>query len=344
MRFGYPVAMALVLAVISPPTASAATCAWTPTPLPLPVGMTMGEVRAADSRGGYAGLVSRSPDSSGDTGKHVVRWIGGAVTDYGALPGFGPFATVTGANGAGVVVGSAYAAATGHDQAFRSVGTALRPLPEPAGATDSWATAVNDGGDVVGYVAVGSSQVVHVAVVWPASAPGTVVVLPGLPTTGSTEATGIDQDGTVLVEHFAGSWSVTDATAVHLWRAGTARALPTPAGTIAVAGNAISGGRVAGASVHGSEKSRGALWEQDGTFTQPAASTHLYSVNRTGQSVGYKEGSFLSVTYSVWQGTAKVGTFPGGAALVVSADNGTVAGWTRADPGALIRPAYFRCL
>ncbi|PRY38055.1 hypothetical protein [Umezawaea tangerina] len=348
MRFGYPVAVALVLAVISPPTASAATCTWTPTPLPLPAGMTTGEVRAADSQGGYAGQVAPAPTAP-DWSTHVVRWSGGAVTDYGTVPGFGPFASVTGANGSGVVVGSTYAAATAHDQAFRSVGTALRPLPEPAGATDSWATAVNDGGDVVGYVARtrttgGSSQVVHVAVLWPANAPGTVVELTGLPTTGHTEASGVDQDGTILVEHFTGSPFTGDATALYLWRAGTARALPVPAGTSAVAGNAISAGRVVGASTYSTNRPTGALWEQGGTFAVPTASTRMSSVNRTGQSVGYKEGSFLSVTYSVWQGTAKVGSFPGGGALLVSADNGTVAGWTRADPNAQVRPAYFRCL
>jgi hypothetical protein len=265
------------------------------------------------------------------------------------VPGFGRHAKVSGVTRNGVVVGNTTAATGYHEQAFRSVGTALRPLPEPAGALGSWATAVNDNGDAVGYAARttttgGSTQQVNTAVLWPASAPGTVVELTGLPTTGQTAARGIDQDGTVLVEHSSSTSYLAAAETLYLWRAGTARALATPAGTSAVAGNAISNGRVVGQSTYRDYQGVGALWEQGGTLAQPTASSHLTSVNRTGQSVGWKEGRFLSITYSVWQGTAKVGTFSGNRGIDVSADNGTVGGWTRADPNAPKLPAYFRCL
>jgi hypothetical protein len=351
MRSRYPVAIALVLAAISCPTpASAATCVWTPTQLPLPATMTQGAVRAVDSRSGYAGEATRfSTTPGGDGTTHVVRWSGGTTTDYGTVPGFAPYAWVSGVNKYGLVVGHTSAATGYHERAFRSVGTALRPLPEPAGASHSWATAVNDNGDIVGHTAAlttigGSSYQVNTAVLWPASAPGTVVKLTGLPTTGQTTARGIDQDGTILVEHFSSLSYLADAETLYLWRAGTARALATPAGTSAVVGNAISNGRVVGASTYRDYRGVGALWEQDGALVQPTASSHMTSINRTGQSVGWQETAPLIVTYSVWQGTAKVGTFSGNRGIDVSADDGTVGGWTRADPNAPKLPASFRCV
>ncbi|PRY38054.1 hypothetical protein [Umezawaea tangerina] len=344
MRFRYPVTIALVLAAISSPTASAATCTWTPTILPLPAGMTTGTVYAADSGGGYAGVASGDGATS-----HAVRWSGGTATDYGTVPGYGPYVSVKGVNRNGVVVGSTSAATGNRQRAFRSVGTALQALPEPAGANHSWATAVNDNGDVVGNIGAdvtigGSSYLVNTAVLWPANAPGTVVELTaGLPTTGQTIARGVDQDGTVLVEHFPTTTSFLDADVLHLWRAGSARALPAPSGASSVAGNAISNGRVAGGSTVLGDLSA-TVWEPNGTIVKPAAADYTTSVNRTGQTVGWKAGPSLNMTYSVWQGTTKVGTYSGRWGLTASADNGTVAGWNRTAANSPNQPAYYRCL
>ncbi|WNV88575.1 hypothetical protein [Umezawaea sp. Da 62-37] len=349
MRFRYPVAIALVLAAISSPTASAATCTWTPTVLPLPATMTMGGVVAADSQGGYAGRAERPYTAPGGGAAHVMRWSGGTTTDYGTVPGFGLHPSVTGVNRNGLVVGSTDAASGDRTRAFRSVGTALQPLPEPAGVTDSWATGVNDNGDIVGNVGTtavsgGSTYFVRAPVLWPANAPGTVVkVTAGLPTTGQAIAKGIDQDGTVLVEHFRTTTSSVDPDALYLWRAGTARALPVPANTSSVTGRAIANGRVAGGSSPFGDL-RATVWEQDGTVVKPVDADLTTSINRTGQTVGWKVGHSLSIMYSVWQGTAKVGTFSGTWGLTVSADNGTVAGWYRVVANTLSQPAYFRCL
>jgi hypothetical protein len=341
MRFSYPVVVALALTALSSPTASAATCTWTPTQLPVPAGLTQGVVTAVDSQSGYAGEAS----SSGNT-THAVRWVGGQVVDYGTVPGYGPHAFVSGVNKAGTVVGHTSAATGNRQRAFRSVGTALQPLPEPPGAEHSWANGINDVGDIVGEVGSdvtsgSSTYLVRTAVLWPASAPGTVVKLTaGLPTGGQTLGQAVDQDGTVLVQYYPGITNSLDATALYLWKSGTARQLPTPVGTKKVDGRAISNGRVAGASSVGGLV--GTVWEADGTIVKPVDSNLIVSINKTGQTTGWKVGSGLSTVHSVWQGTAKVGTITGQRTLNVSADNGTVAGYSW-NSTTFSQPTYWRC-
>lgn len=339
MRFSYPVVVALALTALASPTASAATCTWTPTPLPLPAGLTQGSVQAADSQSGYAG----EAQSSGGT-VHAVRWVGGQVVDYGTVPGYS-HAFVSGVNRSGVIVGHTSATTGNRQRAFRSVGTALQPLPEPAGVKHSWANGVNDAGDIVGEVGAdvtsgSSTYLVRTAVLWPASATGTVVKLAGgLPTGGQTLGKAVDQDGSVLVEHYTGVSSL-DATALYVWKAGAARKLPTPVGNRKVDGRAISNGRVAGAVSGGDLVA--AVWEANGTLVKPADSDLVVSINKSGQTTGWKVGTGLSQTWSVWQGTTKVGTFTGQRTLNVSADNGTVAGssW---NSTTFSQPTYWRC-
>jgi len=339
MRFSYPVVVALALTAIVSPTASAATCTWTSTNLPLPSGLTQGVVRAADSLSGYAG----EAQTSGGT-VHAVRWVGGQAVDYGTVPGYS-HAFVSGVNKSGTIVGHTSATTGNRQRAFRSVGTALQVLPEPAGAQHSWANGVNDAGDIVGEVGSnvtsgGSTYLVRTAVLWPASAPGTVVKLGGLPSTGQTLGQAVDQDGTVLVEYYPTITNSIDATALYLWKAGSARVLPTPSGTTSVYGEAISNGRVAGAINAGGMV--GAVWEQDGSITKPVASNLITSINRTGQTTGWKIVTGLTAAHWVWQGTAKVGTLSGQRTFEVSADNGTVAGYSW-NSTTFSQPAFWRC-
>jgi len=338
MRFSYPVVVALALTAIVSPTASAATCAWTPTQLPLPAGLTQGTVRAADSQSGYAG----EAQNPGGT-IHAVRWVGGQVVDYGTVPGYSG-ASVSGVNKFGLIVGHTSATTGNRQRAFRSVGTALQPLPEPAGAQHSWANGVDDAGDIVGEVGSdvtvgGSTYLVRTAVLWPASAPGTVVKLTaGLPAGGQTLGKAVDQDGTVLVQYYPSVTNSLDATALYLWKAGTARQLPTPVGTTRVDGRAISNGWVTGATSSG-----GTVWEPNGTLVKPTVSDLIVSVNKTGQTVGWKYAHEVTITYSVWQGSAKVGTITGSRTLNVSADNGTVAGYSF-NSTTFTQPTYWSCL
>ncbi|MCS7477225.1 hypothetical protein ACFFQW_12705 [Umezawaea endophytica] len=339
MRFRYPVVVALALATIVSPTASAAACTWTPTVLPLPSGLTQGTVYAADSQSGYAGTAQVS---SGTV--HAVRWVGGQAVDYGTVPGYS-HAFVAGVNKSGVIVGHTSATTGNRQRAFRSVGTTLQVLPEPAGAQHTWANGVNDAGDIVGEMGVNvtsgsTTNLVRTAVLWPASAPGTVVKLTGgLPTGGQTLGEAVDQDGSVLVEYYPGA-ATLDATALYVWKAGAARKLPVPAFTEKVVGRAISNGRVAGGIGNGDLVA--AVWEADGTLVRPADSDLVVSINKTGQTTGWKIGTGLSQTWSVWQGTAKVGTISGQRALNVSADNGTVAGYSW-NSTTFTQPTYWRC-
>lgn len=221
-------------------------------------------------------------------------------------------------------------------------------MPEPAGVDSSWATGINDSGDVVGHVGKDFQQgttihTVHTAVLWPASAPGTVVELAGgLPTTGQTIATGVDQDGTVLVEHHPTTTDAFTATNLYLWKASTARKLTIPSGTVSVDGAAIANGRVAGGT-RASEfaDSKGVLWEQNGSVVRPTTAGGLRSVNRSGQSTGFTTAT--SLAYGVWRGSALTATLAGSLGVNVVADSGSVAGWSRSGTSSDNQPTVWRC-
>ncbi|MEU4076204.1 hypothetical protein DEJ45_06185 [Streptomyces venezuelae] len=338
-------ALALLATALAPLPAAqaaaprAAACAWTATVLPVPADLNGGGVvTAADSAGGHAGHGEFvSPWGSSD--RTVLRWKNGAATAY-PVPADLHDPEVTGVDRTGTMVG--HGGPLGEEHAFRSRGGVLERLPEPAGTTSSAATGINDSGDIVGHVGRKRTSGTYVytvdqAVIWPAAAPGTVVALAGLPA-GQTRATGIDQDGTVLVEHTPVTTDAFDGTAVHLWRAGTARKLTLPSGTVTVRAASIAAGRVAGTTYgrSGTEE-RGVLWDTNGTPLRPEGSLSLLSVNRTGQSLGWTSGDD-----GVWQLDRRVTTLPN-AGLNVSADDGSVAGWSRTTTGGSHRPTVWRC-
>ncbi|MFE4859673.1 hypothetical protein [Streptomyces sp. NPDC056670] len=319
-------------------TAALGTCTLTPTPLPLPTGTTDGVVNAGDSGGGYAGV------ATGGGGEHAVRWSGGKVADYGDLPGLTDSLTVSGVNRDGTVVGYTDDAQN-KVHPFRSRGGKLEALAVPAfsgaGPMNAFPSAVNDAGDIVGWAYADRDNAPMVAVMWPAAAPGTVVkVTGGLPTTGQTEAAGIDQDGTVLVNSYPADDPVT-GNGVYLWRAGSARKLAVPPGETSVKGYALSNGRVAGeAGTHG------VLWDQNGTVVRPDKGALLYAVNRTGRIVGYQPSPFGSQVLGVWQlGTqSAVATLTGTDKTVhVSADDGTLAGSVWSSGTHRTTPTTWRC-
>jgi hypothetical protein len=304
---------------------------------------------AADSQGGYAGE-GYIPFFTGSRSVHVLRWQGGQVTDYGTMPGGTDDAFPSAVNRDGVVVGYAPERTVPFtERAFRSRGTVLEPLPEPPGVDSSWATGINDNGDIVGHVGKTFQQgttiyTLHTAVLWPASAPGTVVTLTGgLPTTGQTMATGIDQDGTVLVEHFPSRTNAFEAGSLYLWRAGAARKLTLPSGSAIVEGKTISNGRVGGTTRTSSTANKGVLWEQNGTPLRPDGSDSINSINRTGQSVGWAANPTFDD--GVWQLDKQTALLPGTLGLSVSADDGAIAGWSRASQaGAKNQATVWRCV
>ncbi|MFG3285848.1 hypothetical protein [Streptomyces sp. NPDC048111] len=275
---------------------------------------------------------------------HAVRWAGGKVTDLGDLPGLTDSLTVAGVNRDGTVVGYTDDAQN-HIHPFRSRGNTLEQLPVPtfSGRMNAFPTAIDDAGDIVGWASSEQGGGPMAAVMWPASAPGTVVkVTGGLPTAGQTEAVGIDQDGTVLVNSYPADNPV-DANAVYLWRAKSARRLTVPAGESRVKGYAVANGRVAGlAGAHG------VLWDRDGTVVQPDKSGLMFTVNRTGQAVGYQPAPFGAQVLGVWQLGTKTATLTAtltgmDKTVNVSADDGTLAGSTWSSTTHRTTPTTWRC-
>ncbi|ROP37056.1 hypothetical protein [Saccharothrix texasensis] len=150
----------------------------------------------------------------------------------------------------------------------------------------------------------------------------------------------IDQDGTVLVEHLPTRDSGS-ATALYLWKAGTARKLANPSGTVTVRGWDLSNGRVAGETYPASGyDGKGAPWNQDGVPSPPAGSAYAHSVNRAGQSVGWSEGTG---TWGVWQFDARTAALTDQPSVDVSADNGAVAGRSVPAPSARQLPTVWHC-
>ncbi|MEU9099461.1 hypothetical protein [Streptomyces sp. NPDC048361] len=330
-------AVGTACALMAPGTAeAAATC--TPTKLPLPAGMTEGVIGAADSGSGFAGWVYNASTY------HAVRWSGGKVIDYGDLPGLTATMTVAGVNRSGTLVGYTDDRDNNKAHAFRSRDGKLEALPLPSGIESAFPTAINDAGDIVGwgYGAAGPG----IAVLWPASVPGTAVkVAGGLPTAGSNRAVGIDQDGTVLVNSYPVG-NGTDSNAVYLWRAGSARKLAVPPGSTRVAGDAISQGRVAGSAAQADGRGAGVLWDKDGSFVRPEKSALLNSVNSTGQSVGFETGGGFEdpLVTGVWQFGKEIASLTGSQIRVaVSANDGTLGGSVRDYDVYRTFPTTWRC-
>jgi hypothetical protein len=327
--------VAFAIATITTPTASAATC--TTSYLPLPAALPGGSVTVADSAGGYAGygyIVKGMAYTA-----HALRWSNGQVTDLGQLAGAGNDVTVTGVNRQGTVVGSAAG-----PRGFRSRNGKLESLPLPAGATGAQAEGINDNGDIVGSVSSvppdTAPWAVYTPVLWPAngSAP---VTLTGLPTTGQAKAKAIDQDGTVLVEYYPNRNDAFAATALYLWKAGTARKLTNPSDTTTVEGHALSNGRVAGQTYPASgTNGKGVLWDQNGAPSRPSTSADLTSINRSGQSVGWSTGTG---TYAAWQLNTQTATLTAQPSVEVSADNGTIGGRSVVGSASYSSPTIWRC-
>ncbi|MET9360712.1 hypothetical protein ABZX93_07365 [Streptomyces sp. NPDC006632] len=300
--------------------------------------MTEGEIGAADSGSGFAGRVYNASTY------HAVRWSGGKVIDYGDLPGLTATMTVSGVNRSGTLVGYTIDRDNSKAHAFRSRDGKLEALPLPSGIQSAFPTAINDAGDIVGwgYGSGGPS----IAILWPASAPGTVVkVTGGLPTAGSSRAVGIDQDGTVLVNSYPVG-NGTDPNAVYLWRVGSARKLAAPQGSTRVRGDAVSQGRVAGSASPADGRGAGILWDKDGSMVLPEKSGLLYSVNSTGQSVGFEPGGTLDepLVTGVWQFGKETASLTGAEIRVaVSANDGTLGGSVRDYDVYRTFPTTWRC-
>ncbi|NGO07576.1 hypothetical protein G5C60_07900 [Streptomyces sp. HC44] len=328
-------------AAASATAAERAACVWTPAILPLPTGALTGDVVATDGSGGYAGTISYGADS--EEGGRAVLWKNGKFTDYGNLadPEYQNWITVDGVNDAGTVVGAAYRQDDGLPTALRSRNGKMERLPELPGADASVAEGINDHGDIVGAVeATVDGEWYYHPVIWPADKPGTVVKLTGLPD-GEAFATGIDQDGTVLVEVDNGFGRVP-----YLWKDGEARPLSLPDGAYDVIARGISNGRVIGQVSYDSMESRSVLWDRDGKPRVMARGDDVQGINRDGQIVGRTDDPSWR-EHGVWQLTTLGSTLSygpnRGLELAVSSDDGTIAGRSWTFPGGRDEPTVWTC-
>ncbi|MER7344873.1 hypothetical protein ABT390_05640 [Streptomyces aurantiacus] len=335
--------VATMAAVVAPTAAAAepAACAWTPDILPIPAGALTGNVDATDDSGGYAGSVSYGADS--EKGAPPGVWKNGKFTEYALLddPEYQKWATVAGVNDAGTIVGSIHREGDGFPSAVRSRNGKMERLPELPGAFSSAAYGINDKGDVVGAVETESEEGSRFhPVIWPADKPGTVVKLTGLPDE-SASATGIDEDGTVLVEvHY-------DVKQVpYLWKDGAARALALPDKAYHFISRGISNGRVLGEVIHTGNDWRSVLWDRDGRPRVVERSEDARDINRDGQIVGRTDDPDRR-EQGVWQGTTLSSTLrwapDRGIQLTVSSDDGTIAGRSWKIPGGKDEPTVWTC-
>ncbi|GCD93704.1 hypothetical protein [Embleya hyalina] len=316
-------------------------CAWTPAVLPMPAGALAGDVSATDGSGGYAGTISYGANSA--QGSRATLWKNGKLTDYGYLnvPGYQKWVEVLGVDKAGTVVANAFRNG-GPSSAVRSRDAGLERLPEPPGVSASRATGINDHGDIVGAVDVGTGGASYWrAVIWPADKPGTVVELNGLPD-GEGYATGIDQDGTVLVEV-----DKDFSRRPYLWKAGRARAARLPAGATDVLTRGISNGRIIGQVTYRSGNGApSVLWDRDGVPRAVSRAADVTGINRDGRIVGRTDDPDWH-EFGVWRSSALEATLSyapdRGLEFAVAGDDGTIAGRSWKIPGGRDEPTVWTC-
>src|ERR1700741_3664036 len=179
-----------------------AAAGWQPTVLPLPDGWRGGWVIGTDGKGEDSGTYGDGDDGS----LNVVMWRGGQATVVNPPADCFGAGTVD-ENGSRVIAVSASGCGEGsHFVAYTYRGGAYQELPRPGGYSDSYLTAVNARGDVLGQL--GPRAEPEATVVWRAS--GEPVVIPD--TIDGQSPVDIGDDGTVLFH--------TD-TGPYLWRDGT---------------------------------------------------------------------------------------------------------------------------
>ncbi len=217
-----------------------AAVGWQASVLPLPDGWRGGWAVGTDGKGEYSGTYVDGNDGS----SKVVIWRGGDPIVVNPPAGCIDVGTV-GENASRVIVVEASGCGAGADwAAYTYSGGQYHPLARVGAYPDTYPTAINQRGDVLGQA--GPRAEPEVTVVWRPSAEPMVI-----PDTieGQTPVD-IDDDGTVLFGTDEGPY---------LWRNGTMTKLPVPAGRTA-RGSAIRGGVVVGSVAWEGEEDTNAYW------------------------------------------------------------------------------------
>src|SRR6266853_1323471 len=192
--------------------------------IPLP---TLGGVSGAGNGINDRGWITGAADQAGDTVSHAAAWVGSQLMDLGALGGQTFNSAVAWPNKAnnGVIVGISdtdkdqipndnfscfpfYASSSPTGKVcngFRWANGAMTALPPLPGGLNSYATALNNRGQIVGWAENGvvdptcntALQTLQFrAVIWEPD--GTMKELPPLPGDSTSAATSINAQGTVV--------------------------------------------------------------------------------------------------------------------------------------------------
>ncbi|MGM1061660.1 hypothetical protein [Saccharothrix sp. Mg75] len=193
-------AVALGAALVSLPTgqagatgaAGAVACTWQKTLWELPEGAEAGEITGYD--GGRYAVGNTGLDffwGDGLVDPRATLWDNGEVVMRGA----GQVPYFSDVNASGLVVGNMYVGQRFHAVTVAHDGT-MTDLPANPAWTGSWASHVNNRGDVIGWGTVGAAK--STLVVWPGDAPGTYREVT-MPDAHGISLVDIDEQGRVVV-------------------------------------------------------------------------------------------------------------------------------------------------
>ncbi|RSM39866.1 hypothetical protein DMA12_28895 [Amycolatopsis balhimycina DSM 5908] len=315
-RVAAVVAAAAITATAAPAAEAAGLGHWRAEFLATPEGYpdATGFVRGNDSHGGYAGNLVLGEASV------FVTWSAGRPAVHPLPDGMAHF-TVADENSAGTVLGSITDAGFRYQVALFGHG-GFRVLPRPADRPLVSAVALNERGDAIAR-ATASDGSDPAVLLWRADDVEHPVVITGMP---YLQAADIDDDGTVLVNSFPGSY---------LWRDGEFRQLTAPPEAAYLYAQAIRNGQVVGNygtadQLHG----EAVRWRSPEQPEILPSSSSGWGINRYGLVVGYgaRPDPFGPLgPLSVWLNGRALGPLPlppgfslGGAKAV--GDDGTIAG------------------
>jgi probable HAF family extracellular repeat protein len=283
----------MFLAVVMP-LMSAVSAAQSPTfsvqALPNPGG-TRSSVAAINNAGEAVGSVGGG--SSVCPAGCLVVWIDGTPTPLGSVPG-ATGADAYGINNAGQVVGTELMAGNQLAVIWNNGTPTLLPSPAPQ-YTQTFATSINDAGQVVGQAAdqAGSSNEVLVATEWNGLTP---TVLGLLAQCTDPDAFGINNNGLVV-----GAIYCADQAVAVVWHGTTATLLPglKPGAGIHGVAHAVNNlGVVVGVAATSSGTVAAAAWA-NGAVTNLGTLTGYRSSAAAINSRGIIVGESATVDYSV---------------------------------------------
>ena len=353
--------------------------------IPLP---TLGGVSGAGDGINNRGLITGTADQAGDNVSHAAAWaVGSPIVDLGALGGQtfnSAIAWPIKANN-GVIVGISdtnqdqipndnfscwpfYASGTPTGKVcngFRYANGAMTALPPFPSGLNSYATAVNNRGQIVGWAENGvvdptcdnALQTLQFrAAMW--APDGTMTELPPLPGDSTTAATAINDLGQVIGISGACGIAVGGVSAAHsvIWQNGVPTEIPNLGGHAWNTPTAINNaGTVVGFSLpagqDGTRNFEAFLWTQAGGLVRLGKlpgdiRAEALGVNENNQVVGLSRGGPHGRRAFIWQNGVMTDlnclTVPGSPYLLFANDinnRGEISG-ELFDPNVLFGPAF----